>query len=216
MACTGTIRPRDTLLIFLHAGLDIDLEGQQLWVVPTHNINHIARSTHYSFRFDQAQPDRAYHSCRAELDLVLEGQRMFFHKATGRYGLINLTLSGDMDLNPVGGEYRFSSKIQGVEINQLMLTLKARPPPYPVAGVLKGDFYCQGALDAPVFSGHVRASAADVSRAVDSVDPPTFASAALRDAPGAVGAYDHVPFESAVGSFDFDTDTCVSHSLSEI
>jgi hypothetical protein len=141
---------------------------------------------------------------------------MFFHKATGRYGLVNLTLSGDMDLNPVGGEYRFSSKIPGVEINQLMLTLKARPPPYPVAGVLKGDFYCQGALDAPVFSGHVRASAADVSRAVDSVDPPTFASAALRDAPGAVGAYDHVPFESVVGSFDFDTDTCVSHSLSEI
>lgn len=72
---------------------------------------------------------------------------MFFHKATGRYGHVNMTMSGDMDLNPVGGEYRFSAKIPGVEINELMLTLKARPPPYPVAGVLKGDFFCQGALD---------------------------------------------------------------------
>ena len=64
--------------------------------------------------------------------LLFEGQRMFFHNATGAYGQVPLTVSGDMDLNPVGGEYRLSAQVAGVEINRLMHTVAAKPPPYPV------------------------------------------------------------------------------------
>lgn len=43
--------------------------------------------------------------------LFFQGQRLFFHNATGKYGSIPLTISGDMDINPDDGEYRLSCQV---------------------------------------------------------------------------------------------------------
>jgi hypothetical protein len=43
--------------------------------------------------------------------LFFQGQRLFFHNATGYYGAIPLNVSGDIDLNPEDGEYRLSCQV---------------------------------------------------------------------------------------------------------
>lgn len=43
--------------------------------------------------------------------IFFQGQRLFFHNATGKYGSIPLTVSGDMDINPDDGEYRLSCQV---------------------------------------------------------------------------------------------------------
>lgn len=43
--------------------------------------------------------------------LFFQGQRLFFHNATGNYGSIPSTISGDMDINPDDGECRLSCQV---------------------------------------------------------------------------------------------------------
>jgi hypothetical protein len=43
--------------------------------------------------------------------LFIQGQRLFLHNATGFFGAIPLNVSGDMDLNPDGGEYRLVCQV---------------------------------------------------------------------------------------------------------
>ena len=38
----------------------------------------------------------------ADMDIVLERDRVYFHGARGRFGWVPLRLTGDMDLNPGG------------------------------------------------------------------------------------------------------------------
>ena len=61
--------------------------------------------------------------------------------------------AGDMDLDPERGQYRLSCTVPGVDANELRKTLGIRPPPYPVAGALRGILHCTGPLDQPVFAG---------------------------------------------------------------
>lgn len=43
--------------------------------------------------------------------ICLQGQRLFFHNASGWYGSVPLSVSGDFDLNPEDGEYRLSCQV---------------------------------------------------------------------------------------------------------
>ena len=64
-----------------------------------------------------------------------------------------LPVTGDMDLDPDTGSYRLSANVPRVDANDLRKTLGVRPPPYPVAGALRGVLHCTGPLEKPVFSG---------------------------------------------------------------
>ncbi|KAL2635099.1 hypothetical protein R1flu_006578 [Riccia fluitans] len=142
--------------------------------------------------------------------LFFQGQRMFFHNTSGLYGSIPLQVSGDMDLNPDEGEFRLSCQVSGVEANDLMKTLKAQPPPYPLAGALKAVVHCRGPLDAPIFEGTAEVTGKHLPLVFES--PDSAATAAIKDnvAVGAVAAYDRIPFTSASASFTFNTDNCIA------
>ena len=58
-----------------------------------------------------------------------------------------------MDLDPESGSYRLTASVPGVCLNELRKTLGIRPPPYPLAGALRGVLHCSGPLDQPVFAG---------------------------------------------------------------
>ena len=60
---------------------------------------------------------------------------------------------GDLDLDPVTGQYRLSASVPAVEVNDLRKTLGIRPPPFAVGGALRGVLHCTGPLEQPVFSG---------------------------------------------------------------
>ena len=64
-----------------------------------------------------------------------------------------LFVTGDMDLDPETGSYRLSATVPGVCLNELRKTLGIRPPPYAVAGAVRGVLHCSGPLDQPVFAG---------------------------------------------------------------
>ena len=61
--------------------------------------------------------------------------------------------AGDMDLDPEYGQYRLTCSVPSVDANDLRRTLGIRPPPYAVAGALRGVVHCTGPLDQPVFAG---------------------------------------------------------------
>ena len=42
----------------------------------------------------------------ADLDLLFEGDRLYLHKAKGKFGAVPMTLTGDLDLDPLTGQYR--------------------------------------------------------------------------------------------------------------
>lgn len=138
--------------------------------------------------------------------LFFQGRRLFFHNATGKYGSIPLTVSGDMDINPDDGEYRLSCQVAGVEANALMRSLGAQPPPLSLAGSLKGVVYCRGPLDSPIFEGSVETTGRNMTLTYNT--PSSAAIDAVRKnlEKGAVAAYDCVPFVSASTSFTFKTD----------
>ncbi|CAM6097615.1 unnamed protein product [Calypogeia fissa] len=142
--------------------------------------------------------------------LFFQGQRLFFHNTSGLYGAIPLQVSGDMDLNPDDGEYRLSCQVSGVEANALMKTLKAQPPPFPLAGALKAVVHCRGPLDAPIFEGSAELAAKQKALVYEA--PHTVATHAIKENEhgGAVAAYDRVPFASASASFTFNTDDCMA------
>ena len=60
---------------------------------------------------------------------------------------------GDMDLDPETGSYKLSASVPGVCMNELRKTLGIRPPPYAVAGAVRGVLHCSGPLEQPVFAG---------------------------------------------------------------
>ncbi|KAG0581653.1 hypothetical protein KC19_4G269200 [Ceratodon purpureus] len=138
--------------------------------------------------------------------LFFQGQRLFFHNATGKYGSIPLTISGDMDINPDDGEYRLSCQVAGVESNSLMRSLGAQPPPLSLAGSLKGVVYCRGPLDSPIFEGSVETTGRNMTLTYDTASSAATDAVRKNIEKGAVAAYDRVPFVSASTSFTFNTD----------
>ena len=58
-----------------------------------------------------------------------------------------------MDLDPETGSYKLSASVPGVCMNKLRKTLGIRPPPYAVAGAVRGVLHCSGPLEQPVFAG---------------------------------------------------------------
>ena len=123
------------------------------------------------------------------------------------------THAGDLDLNPVTGEYRLSASVPGVEVNQLRATLGVRPTPQPVAGVIAGVLHVTGPLEKPVFSGTAMGVRPTAAQLADC--ERTDALAALLAEPTAVGAWDRVPLAAAGAVFELDTaqETMRLHSM---
>ncbi|KAI5082263.1 hypothetical protein GOP47_0002006 [Adiantum capillus-veneris] len=142
--------------------------------------------------------------------LFIQGQRLFLHNTHGFFGVVPLHVSGDMDLNPDGGEYRLVCQVPNVEINALMKTLKARPPLFSLAGAIKAAVYCRGPLEVPVFAGSAEISKKNMTVALNG--PTTAASEAVKqhESRGAVAAFDRIPFSYASANFTFDTDNCMA------
>jgi len=143
-----------------------------------------------------------------DVDLVFEGQRMYMHGGEGYFGHVPLTVTGDLDLNSAGGEYRLSAQVRPVEIHNLRETLGVRPIPRPVAGTVKGFLYCSGPLDSPVFTGRAETTV-PMPEDVNKAEPGTemaWSEDAIKAAKseGAIAAYDRVPFKSANAVFTAD------------
>lgn len=141
----------------------------------------------------------------ADLDLLFEKDRLYLHQAQGRFGAVSMSLTGDLDLDPLTGHYRLSATVPGVEANALRATLGVRPTPFPVTGAVSGILHVTGPLEHPVFSGH--AHVIRPSQEMSDDCEPSAALTALQDEPSAVGAYDKVPFSEAQLVFSLDTDT---------
>ena len=149
----------------------------------------------------------------ADLDLVFEGDQLFIHRATGRFGAIPMSLSGDLDLNPATGSYRLTANVPGVEVNTLRATLGVRPTPFPVAAAVKGNLHISGPLEKPIFSGHAIAIRPSENM-IDDCERTAALETLLADK-AAVGAYDKVSFSSAELVFSLDTasNTMNLHSI---
>ena len=141
----------------------------------------------------------------ADLDLLFEGDRLYLHRAKGRFGDVSMSLTGDLDLNPLHGEYRLSATVPGVEINALRATLGVRPTPFPVVGSVAGTLHVTGPLEKPVFSGIARVARPSPTVLADC--EPTNALDTLLAEPEAVGAYDKIPIASAELVFSLNTAT---------
>jgi hypothetical protein len=139
------------------------------------------------------------------MDLIFEGDRVYLHKAKGSYGAVPMKVTGDLDLNPLHGEYRVSASIPEVEVNALRASLGVRPTPFSVVGSVSGTMHITGPLEKPVFSGHahiIRPTNAMLSHCEPSPALETVLSTAE-----AAGAYDKVPFQDAGAVFSLDTAT---------
>lgn len=145
----------------------------------------------------------------ARFDLLFEDDRLYLHNATGYFGAVPLSLTGDLGLNPDEGQYRLTVESPGVEVNALRCTLGVRPTPYPVAGSVRGIVHVTGPLEKPVFSGHVVAMPS--SAEVLAASPQSWALdamvAAAEEHGTVVGAYDKVPFTRACAVFSLDMAT---------
>ena len=139
------------------------------------------------------------------MDLIFESDRVYLHKAKGYFGAVPLKVTGDLDLNPLHGEYRVSASVQGVEANALRATLGVRPTPFSVSGSVSGTMHVTGPLEKPVFSGH--AHILRPTRHMLQNSEPSPALETLLSTSQAVGAYDRVPFQDAGLVFSLDTST---------
>ncbi|KAL4547159.1 hypothetical protein Ndes2526B_g07937 [Nannochloris sp. 'desiccata'] len=139
----------------------------------------------------------------ADLDLLFEGDRLYLHNAKGKFGAVPMRLTGDLDLDPLTGQYRLSATVPGVEINALRATLGVRPTPFPVVGSVAGTLHVTGPLEKPIFSGTARVGRPSLHDIQDC--EPTNALETLLSEPTAVGAYDKVPVASAELVFTLDT-----------
>ena len=139
----------------------------------------------------------------ADLDLLFESDRLYLHRAKGRFGSVGMTLTGDLDLNPLTGKYRLSATVPNVEINALRATLGVRPTPFPVAGAVSGTLHVTGPLEKPIFSGIAKV-VRPTQEALDDCEL-TNALEMLHSEPTAVGAYDRVPISNAELVFSLDT-----------
>ena len=167
------------------------------WHIPEYHGRVAVRGA--NFHFWDATDD----ILDADLDLLFEKDRLYLHKAKGKFGAVPMTLTGDLDLDPLTGHYRLSATVPGVEINALRATLGVRPTPFPVVGSVAGTLHVTGPLEKPIFSGH-----AQVSRpSTDALDDceVTNALETLLSEPSAVGAYDKIPVAKAELVFTLDT-----------
>lgn len=69
------------------------------------------------------------------------------------FRILTVFPAGDMDLDPISGQYRFTASVPSVEMNDLRRTLGIKPLPMPVGGALRGVLHVTGPLEQPVFSG---------------------------------------------------------------
>eukprot|EP00898_Chlorokybus_atmophyticus_P000645 jgi/Chlat1/1581/Chrsp123S00083 len=148
-----------------------------------------------------------------DLELLFQGSKMHFIYAAGKYGAVNLTGSGDMDLTPKTGEYRIVGMADPVEVNALMDTFGVLPPPYPVAGHVKGVVQVTGPVEKPKFTGTAAACAESPKSGPQA--PISYASQLLGATLGSVLTYDRVPFTSAgaVYTLNTKTDMMLLHSV---
>lgn len=176
--------------------------------------------THYPLRKppcnSMGQPDKWQHAHKSLTRRLPTNKTCTCapHKDTARCCLAPLPLTiitplaapaGDMDLNPLGGQYRLQAAVGPVEVNALRATLGVRPIPFPIAGALRGVLHVTGPLDKPIFSGSASALRPPPALLVGVEDTP--ALQALLSDPSAVVAYDRVPASAANGVFTLDTAT---------
>lgn len=196
-------------------GLPVDIKGGRLdgevrimcnsqatWTFP--DFGGQLKGKHLWFHFFDSTDDFA----DTDVDLVFEGQRMYIHGGEGSFGHVPLTVTGDLDLNSAGGEYRLSAQVSPVDAHKLRETLGVRPVPRPMAGSLKGFLYCSGPLEAPVFTGRAQTTK-PAEKDITTQKAGTelaWAEEAIQAAAsqGAVAAYDRVPFKSANAVFTAD------------
>lgn len=177
----------------------ISSEDGESWMFPKFNGRVAVKDADFHFW------DSSDEIIDSTMDLIFEGDRVYLHKAKGYFGAIPLKVTGDLDLNPLHGEYRVSASVSDVEINALRATLGIRPTPFSVTGSIYGTMHVTGPLEKPIFSGH-----AHVARPTEGTFCHCEQSPALKTllATGeAVGAYDKVPFQDAGAVFSLDTST---------
>ena len=179
----------------------ISSEDRDSWQFPKFNGRVAVRNADFHFW------DSSDEIIDSTMDLIFEGDRVYLHKAKGSYGAVPMKVTGDLDLNPLHGEYRISASVPEVEVNALRASLGVRPTPFSVVGSVSGTMHVTGPLEKPVFSGH-----AHVVRPTDEMFSHCEASPALEAAmstEGAAGAYHLVPFQDAGAVFSLDTATNV-------
>lgn len=142
------------------------------------------------------------------MELVFDKDRMYLHGATGFYGAAPLAVTGDMDLDPARGSYRLQCTVApGVEINALRATLGVRPPPFAMAGAVRGVLHCTGPLEHPVFSGSASGVRPKAEMLGVAGGEGSSAGDALNGEKTAVAAYDVFPLVGGQAVFTMDTAT---------
>jgi len=224
------------LPIDMHAGridgeINILAKDQATWLFP--EFSGELRGKHLRFHFYDATDDFA----DTELDLVFQKRRMYIHNGRGHYGHVPITVTGDLDLNPLPvkslllgpdakvhaprGEYRLSGQIAPVEAHALRETLGVRPPPRPLAGALKGFLYVSGPLEAPVFTGQAETTdfipeenAKGFSATMEEEKAWSYRAVKKYEKDGAVAAYDRVPIRNVKATWTVEPkkDVFVLHS----
>lgn len=185
----------------------ISSDDASSWAFPKFHGRVAVRNANFHFW------DSSDEIMNSAMDLIFEGDRVYLHKATGYFGAVPLKVTGDLDMNPLHGEYRVSASVPSVEINALRATLGVRPTPFPVSGAVSGTMHVTGPLEKPVFSGH-----AHIQRPTEEMiaqAEPSLALEALQATENAVGAYERIPFQEAGAVFSLDTATneMVLHAL---
>ncbi|KAL3160063.1 hypothetical protein ABBQ38_009778 [Trebouxia sp. C0009 RCD-2024] len=193
--------PMDITAGRLNGELNLHCHDAATWRFPSFSGKVACRGL--DFHFWDAVDDLSH----TDIDLVFDEQRLYMHKASGLFGSVPLTLSGDVGINPEVGQYQLSGQVAGVEVNELRKTLGVRPTPYSVGGAVRGVLHVTGALDQPVFSGTAVAAAPSEDMLASTED--CAAKATLVAASGSVAAYDKVPLAAASCLFTMDTATSI-------
>ena len=182
--------------------LRIRLNDDASWDFPT--LDGRVRCESVGFHFHDA-PDDFFN---ADMDLVFEGRRLYLHDAKGFYGAVPCSVSGDMSIHPLTGEYRLAARVDPVELNALRETLGTRPMPYPAAGAIHGEMMITGKLDKPVYTGTAYLAPLPGAAALDATLPSVAMETVMAAAAdGAVAAYDRVAFTSGTAVFTLDMDS---------
>lgn len=177
----------------------ISSDDRDSWQFPKFNGRVAVRNADFHFW------DSSDEIIDSTMDLIFEGDRVYLHKAKGSFGAVPMKVTGDLDLNPLHGEYRVSASVPEVEVNALRASLGVRPTPFSVVGSVSGTMHVTGPLEKPVFSGH-----AHIVRPTAKMFSHCEASPALETVMStkeAAGAYHLVPFQDAGAVFSLDTAT---------
>jgi len=191
----------------LNGNLVIVAEDASSWSFPKFHGRVAVRDS--IFHFWDAPDD----IIDANMDLIFEGDRVYLHKAKGYFGAVPMKVTGDLDLNPLHGEYRVSASVPGVEVNALRASLGIRPTPFAVSGAVAGTMHVSGPLEKPIFSGHAHVQRP--TRQMLDIAESSPALEVLKKTDDAVGSYDRIPFREAgvVFSLNTATDTMTLHAI---